>query len=172
MSTPETRQTTETVLHRITWLSSRDASKRFDSLMHLFKEESLGACFHALDGRKAVGADGVSKEQYGEHLEENLEELLERMKRMAYRPGPVREVLIPKAGKRGATRSLGISNLEDKVVQGMVRKVLEALYEPLFLDCSYGFRPGRGPHDAVRALHQHLYGHEVERHFDIHLVGI
>ncbi len=59
VSTPETRQTTETVLHRITWLSSRDASKRFDSLMHLFKEESLGACFHALDGRKAVGADGV-----------------------------------------------------------------------------------------------------------------
>ena len=135
--------------------------------MHLFNQESLAACFHALDGRKAVGADGVTKAQYGRHLERNLEELVERMKRMAYRPGPVREVRIPKAGKPGATRSLGISNLEDKVVQGMVRKVLEAIYEPVFLDCSYGFRPGRGPHDAVRALHQHVYSHEVESVIDV-----
>ena len=84
MSTTETRETTDTVLRRIAWLSSRDALKRFDSLMHLFNEQSLGACFHALDGRKAVGADGVTKEQeqYGSHLERNLEELEERMKRM------------------------------------------------------------------------------------------
>ena len=73
MSTTETRQTTETVLGRIAWLSSRDASKRFDSLMHLFNQESLAACRHALDGRKAVGADGVTKAQYGSHLERNLE---------------------------------------------------------------------------------------------------
>lgn len=139
--------------------------------MHLFNQESLAACFQALDGRKAVGADGVTKTQYGSRLECNLEELVERMKRMAYRPGPVREVLIPKTGKPGATRSLGISNLEDKVVQGMVRKVLEALYEPLFLDCSYGFRPGRGPHDAVRALHRYLYLHEVESVIDVDIAS-
>ena len=72
------------------------------------------------------------------------------------RTGPVREVQIPKAGTAGATRTLGISSVEDKVVQGMVRKVLEAVYEPVFMDSSYGFRPGRGPHDAVRALHQYL----------------
>jgi group II intron reverse transcriptase/maturase len=139
--------------------------------MHLFNRDSLAACFHELDGRKAVGADGVTKAQYGSHLERNLEELVERMKRMAYRPGPVREVRIPKAGKPGATRSLGISNLEDKLVQGMVRKVLEAIYEPLFLDCSYGFRPGRGPHDAVRALHQYLYRNQVASVIDVDLAS-
>ncbi|MCB1738783.1 MAG: group II intron reverse transcriptase/maturase, partial [Gammaproteobacteria bacterium] len=74
-----------------------------------------------------------------------------------------------KAGSPGATRSLGISTVEDKLVQGMVRKVLEAVYEPMFLGCSYGFRPGRGAHDAVRALHQHLYRHEVESVIDVDL---
>jgi group II intron reverse transcriptase/maturase len=137
--------------------------------MHLFTQESLAASFHALDGRKAVGADGMTKAEYGADLERNLAELVERMKRMAYRPGAVREVLIPKAGAAGATRSLGISSVEDKVVQGMVRKVLDAVYEPVFLECSYGFRPGRGPHDAVRALHQHLYRHEVESVIDVDL---
>ena len=148
VGTTETRVTTDTVLRRIAWLSAGDALKRFDSLMHLFNEQSLGACFHALDGRKAVGADGVTKAQYGSHVESNLEALVERMKRMAYRPGPVREVLIPK-----------------------VRKVLDAIYEPVFLECSYGFRPGRGPHDAVRALHQYLYRHEVESVIDVDIAS-
>jgi group II intron reverse transcriptase/maturase len=137
--------------------------------MHLFTQESLAECFHALDGRKAVGADGKTKAEYGADLERNLAELVQRMKRMGYRPGPVREVRIPKPGVAGATRALGISSVEDKVVQGMVRKVLEAVYEPVFLDCSYGFRPGRGPHDALRALHQHLYRHEVECVIDVDL---
>jgi len=88
--------------------------------MHLFNQESLAACFRELDGRKAVGVDGITKGQYGACLDRNLEGLLERMKRMGYRPGPVREVLIPKGGKAGGTRPLGISNLEDKLVQGMV----------------------------------------------------
>jgi RNA-directed DNA polymerase len=171
VSTTETRVTTDTVLRRIAWLSAKDASKRFDHLMHLFNQESLAACFHELDGRKAVGADGVTKAHYGIHLERNLEELVQRMTRMAYRPGPVRQVLIPKAGKPGATRTLGISNLEDKVVQGMMRKVLEAIYEPQFLECSYGFRPGRGPHDAVRAVQHYLYGHEVESVIDVDIAS-
>ena len=68
-------------------------------------------------------------------------------------------------------RSLGISNLEDKLVQGMVRKALEVIYEPLFLDFSYGFRPGRGPHDSIRALHQYLYGHEVESVIDVDIAS-
>ena len=86
----------------------------------------------------------MTKAEYGAELECNLAGLVERMKRMGYRPGPVREVQIPKAGTAGATRTLGISSVEDKVVQGMVRKVLEAVYEPVFMDSSYGFRPGRG----------------------------
>jgi RNA-directed DNA polymerase len=161
--------TADTVLQRIAWLSARDASKCFDTVMHLFTQEALAECFHALDGRKAVGADGMTKAEYGANLERNLTDLVQRMKRMGYRPGPVREVRIPKLGAPGATRALGISSVEDKVVQGMVRKVLEAVYEPVFLDSSFGFRPGRGPHDAVRALHQYLYRHEVECVIDVDL---
>ena len=113
-SPTEAQQTADTVLQRIAWLSARDASKRFDNVMHLFNQESLAACFHALDGRKAVGADGVTKAEYGANLERNLAELVVRMKRMGYRPGPVREVRIPKADEPGATRPLGISSVEDK----------------------------------------------------------
>jgi RNA-directed DNA polymerase len=79
--------------------------------MHHFNETSLKACFHQLDGKKAVGADGVTKAAYAMHLDDNLTDLVARMKRMAYRPGPVRQVLIPKAGTPQATRPLGLSNL-------------------------------------------------------------
>jgi group II intron reverse transcriptase/maturase len=106
---------------------------------------------------------------YGEDLGGNLTDLVERMRRMAYRPGAVREVLIPKPGQVGRTRPLGISNLEDKTVQGMMYMVLAAIYEPLFLDCSYGFRPGRSAHDAVRDLHRHLYSHRVSTVIDVDL---
>jgi len=104
-------------------------------------------------------------------LNENLEELVARMKTMSYRPGPVRQVYIPKEGKVGSTRPLGISNLEDKVVQKMMQRVLESIYEPSFLDCSYGFRPGRGCHDAIKALHKHLYGNEVQVVIDVDLAN-
>lgn len=163
----EHRITTDTKLARIAWISGRDPGKRFMSLMHLFNPESLTAAFHGLDGRKAVGADRVNKEEYGEKLHENIESLFGRMRRMAYRPGPVREVMIPKEGKHGATRPLGISNLEDKVVQSVMRRVLESVYEPLFLECSYGFRPGRGCHDAIRDLRDHLAETSVQVVIDV-----
>ena len=169
MGTTETRQSTATKLARIAKLSASDRLKRFDSLMHLFSEESLAACFHGLDGRKAVGVDGVSKAEYGEQLESNLQELIARMKRMGYRPGPVRQVLIPKGDKAGAMRPLGISNFEDKLVQGVMRRVLESIYEPLFLSGSYGFRPRRGCHDAIRDLHHHLYRNPVQSVIDVDL---
>lgn len=91
------------------------------------------------------------------------------MRRMAYRPGAVRKVLIPKEGSPGKTRPLGISNFEDKIVQMMTQSVLESIYEPLFLDCSFGFRPGRGCHDAIRSLHQYLFRHKVSRVIDVDL---
>ena len=169
MSPTESQQMTITKLERIAWLSARDRHKCFDNVMHLFTEENLAECYRSLDGRKAVGADGVTKKMYGENLEDNLKDLVERMRRMAYRPGASREVLIPKPGQAGRTRSLGISNLEDKIVQGMTHKVLEAIYEPLFLDCSYGFRPGRSAHDAIRDLHRHLYSHRVNTVIDVDL---
>jgi group II intron reverse transcriptase/maturase len=169
MGTTEVQTMTETKLKRIALLSRGDPQRKFDSLMHHFNCESLRGCFHELDGRKAVGTDGVDKETYAKDLIKNIEKLICDMKNMAYRPGPVREVLIPKEGKPGATRPLGISNLEDKIVQGMMRKILEAIYEPVFLRCSYGFRPGRGCHDAIRDLQHHLYDNEVETVIDIDL---
>lgn len=163
--------TTTTKLKRVAWLSSRDKGRRFDNLMHHFNEASLKDCFCRLDRRKAVGIDGVTKDQYGDTLENNLKELTSRMRSMAYRPNPVREVLIPKEGKPGATRPLGISNFEDKIVQMMTQRILEHIYEPLFLDCSYGFRPKRSCHDAVKSLHQYLYRHQVSTVIDIDLKG-
>lgn len=160
---------TATKLARIAWLSGRDKTKKFECLMHHFNTESLTACFHELDGRKATGIDRENKDNYGASLSSNLEALLERMKLMAYRPGPVREVLIPKEGRPGATRPLGIANFEDKLVQKMTAKILESIYEPTFLDCSYGFRPGRGCHDAIRALHGHLFSQPVETVIDVDL---
>jgi RNA-directed DNA polymerase len=169
MGPTETCSMTNTKLTRIAWLSACDLGKRFDNLMHHFNETSLAACYHALDGNKAVGMDGVTKAQYGEHLQENLQDLVERMKRMAYRPMPVRQVLIPKEGQPEARRPLGISILEDKIVQKQMQQVLESIYEPLFLDCSYGFRPGRSCHDAIKALHQHLWRYEVQTVIDLDL---
>jgi len=92
------------------------------------------------------------------------------MKAMAYRPGPVKEVLIPKeGGKPGATRPLGISGFEDKIVQKMTQQILESIYDPIFLNCSYGFRPGKGCHDAIRDLQHYLHASETQTVIDIDL---
>jgi len=160
---------TNTKLERIAWLSSRDPHKVYTCLMHLYNEESLTQCFHELDGEKAVGIDGVSKGQYGVNLKDNIADLVSRMKSMSYRPNPVLEHLIPKEGKPGATRPLGISIFEDKIVQKMTQKILESIYEPLFKSCSYGFRPGRGCHDAIKDLQHYLHDNEVTYVIDIDL---
>jgi RNA-directed DNA polymerase len=169
MGTSETITVTNTKLNRIAWLSKQDSKKKFDCLMHLFNCESLIDYFQELDKNKAVGVDGVNKMAYATNLYGNIEELIKKMRDMAYRPGPVREVLIPKEGKPGATRPLGISNLEDKIVQKMMQKVLESIYEPLFLECSHGFRPGKSCHTAILALQNHLYKNEIQTVIDIDL---
>lgn len=156
-----------TKLCLITQRSARDPKAGFDALMHHIDEGFLAESFHSLDGRKAVGVDGIRKEDYARNLDSNLKTLVSRMKSMSYRPRPAREKLIPKEGKSGATRPLGIGCLEDKMVQKCFAKILEAIYEPLFLDCSYGFRPGRGCHDAVKELHHTLYTQSVSTVVDI-----
>jgi len=88
---------------------------------------------------------------------------------MAYRPSAVKEVMIAKEGQQKACRPLGISNFEDKVVQKRFQEVLEAIYEPLFYNNSYGFRPKRSCHDAVKALHQHLYNQSTKVVIDLDL---
>jgi group II intron reverse transcriptase/maturase len=125
---------------------------RFNSLAHLLDEEALGRAFHRIRRDAAVGVDGITKEQYEQDLEGNLQELHERLRSRQYRHRPIRRVHIPKAP--GKTRPIGISSLEDKIVQGAVREVLEVIYEQDFLECSYGFRPKRSAHDALRAVNQ------------------
>lgn len=169
MGATETQTLTGTKLKRIAELSRGDPERRYESLMHHINHESLKECFYELNGKKAVGIDGVDKATYAENLDQNLIILIARMKTMSYRPGPVREVLIPKEGKPGATRPLGISNLEDKIVQSMMQKILESIYEPIFLECSFGFRPGIGCHDAIRALQHYLFENEVQTVIDIDL---
>jgi RNA-directed DNA polymerase len=171
MRTTESQINTDTALLKIAYLSSHDPSAVYHSLMHHINKDSLRSCFEKLDGKKAVGVDKVNKDMYGGNLRANLEDLIKRMKHMSYRPGPVRQVLIPKEGKPGATRPLGISNFEDKLVQKRIQEILEAIYDPVFLDKSYGFRPGMGCHDAIKDLSTYLYKEEVETILDIDLAN-
>ena len=124
----------------------------FTSLYHHVTDlDNLRACYGALDGGKAAGVDGVTKEQYGENLEANLKDLSARLKRMGYRPRPRRRSYIPKPGS-GKGRPLGISCFEDKIVELAVKRVLEGIYEAIFEDSSYGYRPGRSQHECLDEL--------------------
>ena len=148
-----------TSLLRVVERARREPEGRFHSLAHLIDVPALERAFHRLRTDAAVGVDGVSKEQYGQALEANLEDLHRRLRTKRYRHQPLRRVHIPKGG--GRTRPIGISAVEDKIVQGAVREVLEAVYEQDFLECSYGFRPGRGAHDAIRTLNCAVYQGKV-----------
>ena len=106
--------------------------------------------YWALSPKAAPGVDGVTWDAYGQDLEANLRDLHERVQQGRYRAKPVRRVYIPKAD--GRLRPLGIAALEDKIVQRAVVEVLNAVYEADFRGFSYGFRPGRGPHQALDAL--------------------
>jgi len=120
------------------------------SLAHHIDVDALRRAYNRLRGNAAVGVDGLTKQEYGENLEENLRELHGRLKSMRYRHQPIRRVYIDKEG--GKKRPIGISCIEDKIVQDSLRELLETIYEHDFLPCSYGFRPGRSAHDALRAL--------------------
>ena len=148
-----------TSLLRVVERARREPEGRFHSLAHLLDVPALERAFHRLREDAAEGVDEVSKTQYGQALEGNLEDLHRRLKAKRYRHQPLRRVHIPKGG--GRTRPIGISAVEDKIVQGAIREVLEAVYEQDFLECSYGFRPGRGAHDAIRALNRAVYQGKV-----------
>ncbi|MCY4644983.1 MAG: group II intron reverse transcriptase/maturase [Bacteriovoracales bacterium] len=167
MAGTKAKTMTATKLERIAKLSGENPCMEFIGLMPHVNRESLIGCFNELDGRKAVGIDQVTKEEYGKNLGANVDDLLRRMKGMRYRPSPVKEVLIPKVN--GKTRPLGISTLEDKMVQLMFSKILEAIYEPLFYDFSFGFRKGISAHDAIKACLQHLHKGRTNIVLDIDL---
>ena len=138
-------------------------------LMHSVNEQSLMAEHRKQNGKKAAGIDGVSKVQYDENAKENIQRLVERMKKFQYKPLPVRRTYIPKAN--GKLRPLGIPAYEDRLVQGVMANALNEVYEPRFLNCSYGFRPGRSAHDVVRYINQTIMIHKVNYVLDADIKG-
>jgi len=142
-----------TKLLRIAKKARREPKFEFTSLFHLMNVELLRGCFERLRKDAAAGIDGVTKAMYAEGLEERLTELVERLQRMAYIPEPVRRRYIPKPGS-DKQRPLGVPTLEGKLVEAGLVRILEAIYENDFIEDSYGFRPGKSCHDALRALSQ------------------
>jgi len=159
MSNAQTLESMSPELLKVVERAQREPEERFHSLAHLIDVSALERAYHRMRKDAAVGVDGVTKEQYGQALEANLQDLHARLVAKRYRHQPIRRVYIPK--EQGKTRPIGISAFEDKLVQDAVREVLEAIYEQDFLDCSYGFRPGRSAHDAVRTLDQIVHRGEV-----------
>ena len=140
----------ETKLARISQMSRENPTMIFTSIGHLINKEMLKSCHEAMDGNKAKGIDGVSKADYEEHLDDNLDSLVNRLKRKAYHPQPARRVEIPK--DNGKTRPLSIYCYEDKLVQEALKRILEAVFEPMFYDEMMGFRPNRNCHMTLRKL--------------------
>ena len=153
-------------LERIGEVARRDKKVRFMTLMHhVYNLDTLRGAYFGLKRDAAPGVDGETWREYGEQLEENLEDLSARLKRGAYRAKPVRRVFIPKAD--GGMRPLGVTTLEDKIVQRATVEVLNQIYEADFLGFSYGFRPGRGQHDALDALYVGILTKKVNWVLDV-----
>lgn len=157
---PSHGESVGTKLQRIAEKARREPGFKFTSLFHLMNMEFLRGCFEGLRKDAASGIDRITKEEYGQNLEANLAALVERLHRMSYIPQPVRRVYIPKPGST-KQRPLGIPALEDKLVQAGIVRILEAIYEGDFIDDSYGFRLGRGCHDALRVLSLEVEGGKV-----------
>ena len=142
---------------------------RVQSLMQYVNKKTLEESYRRQPKGKAVGIDEMTKEKYGERLEENTDDLIARMKRFAYRPYPVRRAYIPKTN--GKMRGLGIPSFEDKMVQGVFKEILEAIYEPKFKEFSFGFRPGKSCHDAIQRINKHIMADKINYVVDADIKG-
>jgi group II intron reverse transcriptase/maturase len=164
------RKGVQTALEQVRQGARRDRKMRFTALLHhVYSLEMLRTAYLDLKREAAPGVDGETWRHYGERLEENLQDLSGRLKRGAYRAKPVRRVYIPKAD--GRQRPLGVTALEDKLVQRATVEVLNAIYEADFLGFSYGFRPGRSPHHALDALYTGLLTRKVNWVLDVDIRG-
>jgi RNA-directed DNA polymerase len=143
-------QSAPSALDRVRRIAQMDKDARFTTLLHHVDVDRLRLAYFALRPKAAPGVDGVTWHEYGQDLEDNLRSLHARVRRGSYRAKPVRRAYIPK--RDGRLRPLGVAALEDKVLQRAVVEVLNSIYEADFLGFSYGFRPGRSPHDALDAL--------------------
>ncbi len=130
--------------------AKEDPNCKFTSLTHLLAEDFLKECFRELKKNKSPGIDGITVNEYEEKLDENIADLVARLKAKQYKPKSVKRVYIPKPN--GDKRPLGIPAVEDKIVQMAIKKILEAIFEQYFMDTSYGFRPNRGCHDALKQI--------------------
>lgn len=162
-------QRKSTELSSLSFRARENPRLRFTSLAHYLTVDFLKICFKEMKKDRAVGVDGVTTGEYEENLEENLKELVEKLKRKGYRPQPVRRVYLPK--QKGGRRPIGIPAVEDKIVQMAVKKILEAIYEEDFKDVSFGFRPKRSAHNALdKAIMkkpvQFIVDADIEKFFD------
>ena len=159
-------------LTKLAYLSERarrEPKLRFTSLAHLLDAEFLTQCYYGLGKDRASGVDNVTWEDYGEKLAENVTDLVTRLKAKRYKPLPARRVYIPKGDH--SKRPLGLPALEDKIVQKGIARILEAIYEQDFLNCSYGFRPGRNCHDALNAVDKTSMTRQVNHVIDADIKG-
>src|SRR6266536_4861165 len=137
-------------LDRLTELAKEDPKRKFSSIAHLLTVEALHEAFKDLRKDASAGMDGVTTTEYATEVQKNLEQLHDRLKSGKYRAQPLRRIYIPK--EDGRQRPISIPSLEDKIVQKAMVEVLNAVYEQDFLNCSYGFRPGRGQHQALEEV--------------------
>ena len=160
---------TLTKLALISRRAHEDSTFQFTSLAHLLNAEFLRGCYRSLGKDKASGIDGKSWHDYGENLDENLVNLVERLKAKKYKPLPAKRVYIPKNDKE--TRPLGLPAIEDKIVQKGIARILEAIYEADFMDFSYGFRPKRSCHQALKSLNDTVMSKPVSYTIEADIKG-
>ena len=142
---------------------------RIENLIHFVNKETLKEQHRKQQRNKASGIDKITKDKYTLKLDENIENLIERMKKFSYKPLPVRRTYIPKAN--GKLRPLGIPAYEDKLVQGIMADILNEIYECKFLECSYGFRPNKNCHQAIREINQRIMINKVNYILDCDIKG-
>ena len=160
-----------TQLAQIAKRAKLDRKVRFTSLAHLLTPEFLRETWGMINRHGAGGVDGESIEQFESTLEQRLRDICERLKAGAYRAPPVRRVEIPKGPGKTGTRPLGIPTVADRLLQKAVARILEAIFEADFRDASYGYRPGRSPHDALRALREQIVTKKVSYVFEADIRG-
>lgn len=155
-----------TQLDQIAKKAKLDRQVRFTSLAHLLTPAFLKETWGMLNHKAASGVDGESIEQFASEMEQRVEEICTQLKAGTYRAPPVRRVEIPKGPGKSGTRPLGIPTVADRLLQRAVARILEAVFEADFLDCSFGFRPGRNPHHALRTLRSQIVTKKVSHVFE------
>ena len=160
----------ETKLTRIAEIAKERPNERITGLAHLINQESIKESHRELKARKATGIDDITKEEYEKNLTGNIDLLVDRMKKQAYKPQPVRRVYIPKTGT-DKMRPLGIPAYEDKLVQNILNKILNAVFEGDFLDSSFGFRPNRSCHDVLKVLTHIIENRKISYIVDTDIKG-